>query len=223
MSEAGGARFFLFLQKPKNMTQKTKKINKIKEKWQKHIAWNYVIVALSFFMYGCVFGVIVTIHTINERLDQINRQQIIFNQPNPYILQKSTDMMRGYPMEAMAPYIAQEDPQVAAFLIAIAKKESAWGKRAPKLHGQDCYNYWGFRQKRVRMGSGGHTCFDSPREAVRVVSARIEDLIDKKYDTPQKMIVWKCGFSCQDHSSMSIAKWVQDVDYYYDMMYQENF
>lgn len=127
----------------------------------------------------------------------------------------------GYPMAQMVPYLAKKDPQVAAFLVAIAKKESAWGKRAPVLNGNDCYNYWGFRQERARMGSGGHTCFDSPQDAVNTVAARIQDLIDKKYNTPQKMVVvWKCGYSCQGHTDASVAKWVSDVSYHYNRTYR---
>lgn len=127
----------------------------------------------------------------------------------------------GYPMAQMVPYLAQQDPQVAAFLVAIAKKESAWGRRAPMLSGEDCYNYWGFRQQRARMGTGGHTCFDSPQDAVNTVAARVRDLIDKKYNTPQKMVVvWKCGSSCQGHTDASVAKWVSDVNYYYTRIYR---
>ncbi len=202
------------------MKKKIKKLHKIKEKWYTHIVRNHVIVALSLALYGGVFGVIMLINMINQDFDRANHQIISFDRTNPVVLAQTTKMLQGYPMEAMAPYIAQQDPQVAAFLVAIAKKESAWGKRAPKLNGEDCFNYWGFRQKRERMGSGGHTCFDSPREAVAVVSDRIEDLIKKKYDTPQEMVVWKCGYTCQGHSNTSVAKWIQDVDYYYNMMYQ---
>lgn len=127
----------------------------------------------------------------------------------------------GYPMEQMVPYLAQQDPRVAAFLVAIAKKESAWGKRAPVLNGEDCYNYWGFRQARDRMGTGGHTCFDDPRDAVVTVGARVADLIDKQYDTPQKMVViWKCGSSCRGHTAASVNKWVSDVEYHYDRVYR---
>jgi len=63
-------------------------------------------------------------------------------------------MVEGYPIEKMVPYIIEKDKIVAAFLIGIAKKESNWGKRVPVLDGQDCYNYWGYRSQRRRMGSG---------------------------------------------------------------------
>jgi uncharacterized linocin/CFP29 family protein len=68
------------------------------------------------------------------------------------------------------------------------------------------------------MGSGGHTCFDSPRDAVNTVSRRIKSLIKKGYDTPEKIVVWKCGYSCAGHSSASVNKWIQDVDLYYQQM-----
>ncbi len=70
------------------------------------------------------------------------------------------------------------------------------------------------------MGTGGHTCFDGPQDAVSTVAARVQDLIAKQYDTPQKMVVvWKCGFSCQGHTEASVRKWVSDVNYYYTRMY----
>jgi hypothetical protein len=126
-----------------------------------------------------------------------------------------TEMTKGYPIEKMIPLISRQDEEVAAFLISIAKKESNWGKRIPKLDGKDCYNYWGYRGIREKMGTGGHTCFDSPRDAVRTVSARIKKLIDQDINTPSRMVVWKCGYSCNGHSDYSVKKWISDVDYYF--------
>ncbi|HOX10619.1 MAG TPA: hypothetical protein P5323_02365 [Candidatus Moranbacteria bacterium] len=127
-------------------------------------------------------------------------------------------MVKGYPIEKMAPYIAKKDPQTAAFLVAIAKKESNWGKRRPVLNGEDCYNYWGFRLKAERMGSGGHTCFDSPKEAVDAVANRLDELIqEEKINSPNEMVVWKCGYGCQDaEKDKSELKWIKDVGYYYN-------
>ena len=122
---------------------------------------------------------------------------------------------QGYPIESMTRIIAKQDEIVAAFLVAIAKKESNWGKRTPKLNGEECNNLWGFRQKREKMGSGGHTCFDNERDAVVSVAGRIKELIDNGVDTPEEMVVWKCGYSCDAHSNESVAKWVADVNYYY--------
>jgi hypothetical protein len=129
-------------------------------------------------------------------------------------------MVEGYPIENMTPYIAKQDPKVAAFMIAIAKKESAWGKRKPVLNGEDCYNYWGFRLKSEKMGSGGHTCFDSPKEAVEVVGDRLDELVNNEnIDSPKEMIVWKCGYGCQDKSKTADEKkWISDVAMYYQKM-----
>ena len=133
---------------------------------------------------------------------------------------KIRSLVKGYPIENMAPDIAKQDPEVASLLVGIAKKESAWGKRKPVLDGQDCYNYWGFRQERERMGSGGHTCFDSPSEAVETVSKRISELVnEEKLDTPGKMIVWKCGYECLGREKTeSERKWIRDVNFYYEKM-----
>lgn len=132
------------------------------------------------------------------------------------------EMVRGYPIEAMLPYILAQDRLTAAFLIGIAKKESNWGKRIPVLEGQDCFNYWGYRGVRRMMGSGGHTCFNSREDAVETVARRLEKLIQsEKLDTPEKMIVWKCGFSCQGHSRESVKKWISDVDMYFSQLSEE--
>ncbi len=127
-------------------------------------------------------------------------------------------MVKGYPIEKMAPYIAKKNPQTAAFLVAIAKKESNWGKRRPVLNGQDCFNYWGFRLQSEKMGSGGHTCFDSPKEAVDAVANRLDELIqEEKINSPNEMVVWKCGYGCHDaEKDKSELKWIKDVGYYYN-------
>lgn len=126
-------------------------------------------------------------------------------------------MVKGYPIEKMVPYIAKKDKVVAAFLIGIARKESSWGQRVPVLDGEDCYNYWGYRGKRDRMGTGGHTCFDSPEDAVNTVAKRIEFLVsNEKINTPEKMVtVWKCGYDCSWDSQTAVRKWVSDVDIYF--------
>ncbi len=130
---------------------------------------------------------------------------------------QAKELVAGYPIDEMTQYIFSKDPKVAAFMIAIAKKESAWGKRSPVLAGKDCYNYWGFRLKSERMGSGGHTCFDSPEQAVDVIASRIDELVnEEKLDSPSEMIIWKCGYGCQDKlKTASEKKWISDVDMYY--------
>ncbi len=122
----------------------------------------------------------------------------------------------GSPMKKMTPLIAQLDNRVAAFMVAIAKKESNLGRRVPVLDGEDCYNYWGYRGIRDRMGSGGHTCFDSPKDAVETVARRIGNLVKADIDTPQEMVIWKCGSSCEGHSDYSVEKWIDDVEMYYE-------
>lgn len=132
------------------------------------------------------------------------------------------ELVKGYPIEDMLPYILEKDRIVAAFLIGIAKKESNWGKRVPVLDGQDCFNYWGYRGVRRLMGTGGHTCFNSRKDAVDSVALRIESLVySSKIDTPAKMIIWKCGYSCDGHSRESVRKWIADVDMYFKDLNQE--
>lgn len=132
------------------------------------------------------------------------------------IKEEIREMVQGYPIEKMIPYIVEQDPLVAAFLVGIAKKESDWGKHVPVLDGEDCYNYWGYRGKRTKMGSGGHTCFDSREDAVKTVAKRIKFLAsDEKRNTPQKMTVWKCGFDCSWDNPAAVKKWATDVDHYF--------
>lgn len=133
---------------------------------------------------------------------------------------KIREMVAGYPIEDMVPYIMEKDKIVAAFLVGIAKKESAWGKRVPLLKSHDCFNYWGYRGKRRLMGTGGHTCFNSPKDAVDTVSRRLEKLIyAEKVDTPaEMMVVWKCGYDCSTHNKADTKKWIQDVDLYFHQL-----
>lgn len=127
-------------------------------------------------------------------------------------------LVTDHPIKQMTPYIARQDKEVAAFLVAIAKKESNWGKYSPKKNGKECYNYWGFRGAYNRTASG-YSCFDSPEQAVGVVGNRIEELVDQDIDTPKKMVVWKCGSSCANHAVYSVNKWIQDVDFYFKKLY----
>lgn len=139
-----------------------------------------------------------------------------------YLEEEIRGIVKGYPIEKMATEIAKKDRMVAAFLIAIAKKESNWGKRVPVRGGQDCYNYWGYRGIREKMGSGGHTCFDSPRDAVDTVAKRLEMLVEReKLNTPEKMVVWKCGYDCSWDSKTAVRKWISDVDLYFQKLNKE--
>ncbi len=148
----------------------------------------HVIITFAILFNVLVIAIIMMSNAIVDELDRVNARRILFHQPDPDLQKEIEDLLAGYPMVDMAPYIAAENRKVAAFLVAIAKKESAWGKHAPHKNGKDCYNYWGFRGKSNNVGSGGHTCFRSPEKAVRVVGRRIKKLIKKGYDTPQKMI-----------------------------------
>jgi hypothetical protein len=138
--------------------------------------------------------------------------------------EKVREMVKGYPIEEMLPYIFEKDRIVSSFLIGIAKKESNWGKRIPVLEGQDCFNYWGYRGVRRMMGSGGHTCFNSRKDAVDTVAIRLNKLVNsEKLNTPEKLIVWKCGYSCSGHSRESVRKWISDVDMYFSRLNDEGY
>lgn len=122
----------------------------------------------------------------------------------------------GYPMDAMVPDIAKQDRKVAAFLIGIAKKESDWGKHVPKKSGQDCYNYWGYKGQAGNGSALGYACFATLEEAVATVGGRLNHFVyDTKRDTPEKMLIWKCGNSCVGHSPEGVRSWVGSVSMYY--------
>ena len=129
-------------------------------------------------------------------------------------------MVKGYPIENMVPYIAKQDRTVAAFMVAIAKKESNWGQHVPLLKGEDCYNYFGYRGIRDRMGTGMHTCFNSPEDAANTIAKRVKTLVEENdRNTPAKMVVWKCGSSCAATGGQAAAnKWISDVDMYFQKL-----
>jgi len=103
---------------------------------------------------------------------------------------------------------------VASYLVAIAKKESNWGKFSPKKDGRECYNYWGYRGT-YNQTESGYSCFRSPSQAVSVVGKRIEELISQNIDTPREMVVWKCGSDCSVFSQSSVNEWIDDVGFYF--------
>lgn len=129
------------------------------------------------------------------------------------------NIVAGYPITKMTPFINRQNDKVAAYLIAIAKKESNWGVSSPKKDGRECYNYWGYRGSE-NPTSSGYSCFESPKQAVDVVSGRIRSLIAEKIDTPQEMVVWKCGPGCSRRESRAADKWVKDVAFYYGRIYE---
>jgi hypothetical protein len=130
---------------------------------------------------------------------------------------RAQKMVAGYPIEKMISYIYEKDKKVAAYILAIGSKESKWGKYAPQKNGRDCYNYWGYKGS-YNPTDSGYSCFDTPEQAVKEVGRKIASLIDKKIDTPSKMVVWKCGSSCKGHNPSGVKKWISDVDYYYQKL-----
>jgi hypothetical protein len=134
---------------------------------------------------------------------------------------KIQSLTKGYPIEEMSPYISRKNRRVASFLVAIAKKESNWGRHAPENDGKQCYNYWGYRGPENPTPSG-YSCFSSPKQAVDVVGGRIKKLVAEKIDTPREMIIWKCGGTNCSRYDHGAAKWIWDVDYYYKKIYPES-
>lgn len=167
------------------------------------------LMALNFFFTGVLM---LKVFVIEDSVAAVTQKV----NPNAEFERQIKSMVKGYPIEQMAPYIAERDKDTAAFLVAIAKKESAWGLHKPVLNGEDCYNYWGFRLKTGSMGSEGHTCFETPKQAVNVVADRIDELVkEEKIDSPKEMVVWKCGYDCNGVEAQGAGKWIKDVDYYY--------
>lgn len=121
----------------------------------------------------------------------------------------------GHPIERMVPELLATDRQVAVYLLAIAKKESNWGKISPQKNGRTCFNYWGYRGSENPTDSG-YSCFASRGEAVSIVGARIRELLDSGVDTPREFVVWKRGFLTRP-LDVSEEKWVNDVSRYVDI------
>jgi hypothetical protein len=134
---------------------------------------------------------------------------------------KMVNFTNGSPMEKMQPYILEKNPEVATYLVAIAKKESNWGMYSPKKEGKECFNYWGYMGTYNQTNSG-YSCFDSPDQAVDVVGKRLQELIDQGINTPREMVVWKCGSDCSVFSASSVADWISDVGYYYHEITKKN-
>lgn len=182
---------------------------------------HYVFIALAVGSLGTLW---LASRAVIREIEVIPDKQILAADPSHEALQREiTSMVQGYPMERMARYIAAQDKIVAAYLVSIAKKESNWGRRVPVGDdGRDCFNYWGYRGPSKETGTGGHTCFNSPRQAVRTVAARIHTLVyEYDRDQPAEMIVWKCGYTCEGHNPESVAKWKSDVAYYFHKFVSE--
>ena len=155
---------------------------------------------------------------LNDHIDMDSVTSLLSEQSAKQDLEKEiTEMVKGYPIEKMVPEIAKHDRVVAAFIIGIARQESGWGVHVPVYDGHDCYNYWGYRGFNP-VGTGGHTCFASPQEAVDTVAKRIQFLVDNnKLNTPEKMIVWKCG-DCSWDNRNDMQIWINSVSTYFDKL-----
>lgn len=124
----------------------------------------------------------------------------------------------GYPLSTMAESISAYDPFIAGLIVGIAKKESDWGRRTPKLRGEECFNYWGYRGYGNRgMTEDGYGCFEKPDDAVQTIGNRLIELSSVRGGStdPERMVVWKCGSSCGGQSPESVRKWISDVRLYY--------
>lgn len=196
------------------MLKKKTKLKKISQavfikhrKFPLYIVLAIVLVAGGYFFFQYQDNKVAVLEGLSsENIEKIELEKKIF------------DMVESYPIEQMVPYIIEKDTIVAAFLVSIAKKESNWGKSSPRYQGRDCFNYWGYRGPN-RVGSEGHSCFNNPKEAVDVVGARIGYLVhERELNTPEKMIVWKCGSSCATDSKYGVHKWISDVSIYFDKL-----
>lgn len=125
------------------------------------------------------------------------------------------------PIREMVPFIAKRDNRVAAFLVGIAKKESSFGFASPSKDGKTCYNYWGYKGSAGRGTGMGYACFASAQEAVQVVGDRLGVLVEKKRDTPERMVdTWKCGISCA--GDPGAPSWVLTVALYFNKIVNQN-
>ena len=130
-------------------------------------------------------------------------------------------MVGDSPIREMVPFIAKRDSRVAAFLVGIAKKESSFGFDSPSKDGTTCYNYWGYKGSAGRGTGMGYACFASAQEAVQVVGDRLDVLVEKKRDTPARMVdTWKCGISCA--GDPGAPSWVSTVALYFDKIVNQN-
>lgn len=123
---------------------------------------------------------------------------------------KIEEMTEGFPISQMTLPISELSQEAAYYMIAIAKKESNWGKHSPEKNGRDCFNYWGFKGG-YNPTSGGYSCFETPEQAVDAVGGRIEELLNQGVKTPSQFLVWKCGSTCAGHDPKDVSKWVTDV------------
>jgi len=177
------------------------------------LAWALVILAL-----GAVFSLALGAYGTHRFFREFSKEEPVTYDADLY--RDIRRMASGYPIVKMAEFIAEYDALTAAYVVAIAKKESNWGKVSPSdADGRHCYNYWGFRLDEGDVTPSGYTCFASPEEAVDAVAGRIREMVHGEgRDDPGEMVVWKCGYDCAGHSEASVVKWARDVGYYVGKM-----
>jgi hypothetical protein len=130
-------------------------------------------------------------------------------------VQKIYEIVGDSPIKEMVPFISKRDEKVAAFLVGIAKKESSLGEHSPLKDGHTCYNYWGYKGSAGNGSVLGYACFASAEEAVETVGNRIEVLVGKDHNTPEKMVnTWKCGTNC--NGDPGAPGWVATVAIYFE-------
>ena len=145
--------------------------------------------------------------SVTDKNSQENENQVSEKQ-----LEVMEKMVAGHPIAKMLHYIAKRNPVTAAFIVSIAKKESNWGKVAPRGKNGDCFNYWGFKDRRFPFVAG-HSCFPSAEAAVSAVGNRIDKLTANGRATPAELVVWKCGSACAKDGNA--GKWISDVNKYF--------
>ena len=145
----------------------------------------------------------------------VKNKKANFSEKHGSFSEKIYAVVGNSPIKEMVPFISKRNEKVAAFLVAIAKKESGFGEHSPSLKGQDCYNYWGYKGSAGNGSVKGYACFDSAEEAIEIVGNRIEVLVNKNHTTPDRMVnTWKCGTSCK--GDPGAPSWVSTVTYYFD-------
>jgi len=154
--------------------------------------------------------------TVKENKSNKNSEPVNLNSNSGTVTQGQLAVMEkmvsGYPIEKMLPFIAKRNPVTAAFIVAIAKKESNWGKVSPRSKDGDCFNYWGFKDHRFKFAAG-HSCFPSAETAIDAVGNRIDKLVSQGRDNPAELVVWKCGSACASDGNK--GKWISDVNLYF--------
>lgn len=152
---------------------------------------------------------------VNNAKKEEKRKYHIDNKSSGDFSEKLYAIVGDAPIKEMIPFIAKRNKHTAAFLIAIAKKESGLGEHAPSLDGRDCHNYWGYKGSAGRGSSLGYACFADAEEAIEIVGNRIDVLVSKDRTTPARMVdTWKCGTSCK--GDPGAPSWVSTVSLYFE-------